>query len=128
MFIGRTRNQITWGITILLALAFVVAGFLKVSGDESMVEAFIAYGLPAWFRISIGLIEIVGGILLVIPTFTSMSSFGLSIIMIGAVGCHLMVDPFIEAIPAALFFLGLTYIYMTRKNLVPVFLQKYLIA
>lgn len=125
---SKTRNYITWGLTVVLALAFLGAGFAKVSGQEAMAQAFIAFGLPDWFRITIGSLEILGGILLVVPAFTGTSSFGLSILMIGAFACHVMFTPIAEGIPAILFFAILTYIYLTRKNVVPVFLQKLLVT
>ncbi len=128
MSISKTRHYITLALTILLAVAFLGAGFAKVSGQASMVEAFTHFELPDWFRVSIGLLEMLGGILLIIPSFTSMASFGLSIIMIGGAACHAMYDPLNTAVPALLFFVVLTYIYLTRKNVVPKFLQKKLIG
>ena len=125
---SKTRNYITWALTILLALAFLGAGYAKASGQEAMVQSFYAFGLPDWFRITIGVIEIIGGILLVIPALSGMSSFGLSIIMIGAILSHVMYDPITAAIPAFVFFIILTYIYLTRKDVIPKALQKYLIG
>lgn len=127
MNISKTRNYITWALSLLLAVAFLMAGFMKASGQPEMVEAFTNFGLPDWFRVTIGVIEMLGGVLLVIPALTGMAAFGLSIIMMGAVGSHLLFDPLAAAIPAFIFFVILTYIYLTRKNVVPVFLQKYLI-
>ncbi len=124
---SKTRNYITWALTILLALAYLAAGYSKVSGAEMMVQGFASYGLPDWFRVAIGSLEIVGAILLLIPAFTGMASFGLSIIMIGALACHVMFPPASAGIAALIFFIILTYIWLTRKNVVPVFLQKYLI-
>ncbi len=128
MSIGKTRNYVTWALTILLAIAFLGAGFAKASGEPSMVEAFTHFGLPDWFRITIGVLEMLGGVLVVFPAFTGMSSFGLSIIMIGGIACHAMYDPITTAIPAFLFFAALTYIYLTRKNVVPGFLHMLLVG
>ena len=124
---SKTRNYITWALTILLALAYLGAGYAKVSGQEMMVKGFTSYGLPDWFRVAIGTLEIIGGILLLIPAFTGMAAFGLSLIMLGALACNAMFTPASAGIPALVFFCVLTYIYLTRKNVVPVFLQKYLI-
>jgi putative oxidoreductase len=125
---SKTQNYITWGLTLILALAFLGAGFSKVTSQESMVEAFTAFGLPAWFRITIGVLEILGAVLLVVPSSTGASSFGLSILMIGAFACHAMYTPLTQGIPALFFFVILTYIYLARKNVVPLFLQKHLIG
>ena len=125
---SKTRNIITWALTILLALAYLAAGYAKVSGQEMMVQGFTAYGLPDWFRVTIGSLELIGAILLLIPATTGMASFGLSIIMIGALACHAMFPPATAGIPAFVFLCILTYIWLTRKNVVPVGLRKYLIG
>jgi putative oxidoreductase len=125
---SKTKNYITWALTILMALAFLGAGFAKASGNDAMVQSFYAFDLPDWFRITIGIIEMIGGVLLLIPALSGMSSLGLSIIMIGAIFSHSMYDPITAAIPAFVFFIILTYIYLTRKNVVPKVLQKYLIG
>ena len=124
---SKTRNYITWGLTVLLALAYLGAGFAMVSGVEKIVQEFALFGLPAWIRITVGSLEILGGILLLIPAFTGAASFGLSILMIGGFACHVMFTSPIQALPPLVFFAILTYIYLTRKNVVPRFLQKWLI-
>lgn len=126
--LSKTRNIVTWSLTVILALIFVSAGYSKVSGQEMMVQSFILFGLPDWFRLTIGTLEILGGVLLLVPAFTGTSAFGLSIIMIGAVASHAMFTPLEGAIPAASIFLVLTYIYWTRKAVVPHFLQKTMVG
>jgi uncharacterized membrane protein YphA (DoxX/SURF4 family) len=124
---GKTRNYITWGLTVLLAVTFLGTGFAMVSGVEKVAQEFTAFGLPGWFRVTIGGLEMLGGILLLVPAFTGAASFGLSIIMVGGFACHAMFTPPIETLPPLIFFVILTYIYLTRKNVVPRFLQKLLI-
>ena len=58
---------------------------MKFSGQEAMVQSFQGFGLPDWFRVTIGVLEMIGGGVLIIPYFAGFSSFGLSIIMIGAI-------------------------------------------
>lgn len=125
---SKTRNYITWALTVLMALIFLGAGFAKVTGQEAMVQAFTVYELPTWFRIAIGGVEIIGGIFLIIPAFSGMASFGLSIIMIGAIATHAMYDPASKLLTASVLFIILTYIYLTRKNVIPPVLQKHLIG
>lgn len=124
---SSTKNKITWGITIALALMFIGTGFAKITASEEMVQAFVLFGLPDWFRLAIGCIEIVAGVLLIIPSVTGSAAFGLSIIMVGAISCHTIFTPLLQGIPAFLAFAALCYIFLTRKNVIPVFLQKYLI-
>ncbi len=124
---SKTRNYATWVLTILSAPVYLAAGYAKVSGQVMMVQGFAAYGLPDWFRVAIGSLELVGAILLLMPAFTGMASFGLSIIMIGALACHVMFPPLVAGIGPLVLLCILTYIWLTRKNVVPVFLQKYMI-
>lgn len=125
---SKTRHITTWVITAFIALAFVGAGFAKVSGHIMMVQSFESFGLPDWFRITIGSIELLGGVLLLIPALTGTAAFGLSVIMLGAVGCHVMFTPISQAIPAIVFFLLLAYVYLTRKNVIPAFLRDTLVG
>ncbi len=125
---SKTRNNITWALTILTAVLFMLVGFSKVTGQQALVEAFAAFGLPDWFRILIGSLEIMGGLLLLIPAFTGMSSFGLSAIMLGAMFCHVMFESIAASVPAFIIFCVLTYLYLTRKNVIPTILQKHLIV
>jgi putative oxidoreductase len=126
--VSKSRNIATWVITVIMTAVFVAAGFAKVSGDETMVEAFTTMGLPGWFRIAIGSLELLGGVSLLVPALTGTSAFGLSIIMIGAVSCHVMFTPMSQALPALVILALLTYIYLTRKNVVPSFLQNLLVG
>ena len=125
---SKTRNYVTWTLTILAALAYLGAGYAKVSGQEMMVQGFTTYGLPDWFRIAIGTLELVGAVLLLIPAFTGMASFGLSLIMLGALACHVMFPPMAAGIGPLVLFIILTYVWMTRKNVVPVMLLKCMIG
>ena len=124
---SNTKNRIIWILTILVAMMFIGAGFAKVLASEEMVQAFALFGLPSWFRVAIGSIEIVGGILLLVPSMTGSAAFGLITIMIGAISCHIMFTPLSEGIPALLTLGILIFISLTRKNVIPVYLQKYLV-
>ncbi|NQZ81921.1 MAG: DoxX family protein [Colwellia sp.] len=125
---SKTHNILTWIVTTLLAIAFIGAGLAKVSGQEMMVQSFNLFGLPDWFRIVIGSLEVLGGVSLLVPALTGVAAFGLSIIMVGAIACHVMFTPIADGIAAMVFFALLSYIYLTRKNVVPVFVQKYLVS
>ena len=125
---SKTRTIITWVLTALLALAYLGAGYLMVSGQAAIVQEFTDFGLPGWIRVTIGALEMTGAVLLLIPAFTGTAPNALSIILVGGTACHLMFTSPPQAIPPVLFFSILTYIYLTRKNIVPVCLQKQLIG
>ena len=78
---GRIATLVLSG---LLALLYVAAGIPKVIGAESAVTGFQSMGYPAWFRLLIGVIEIGGGVALLIPRLAFYAAGSLGVVMIGA--------------------------------------------
>ncbi len=78
-------------IKALLTLAFVAAGFAKLSGAEMMVQTFEAVGVGQWFRYVTGAIEIGGAILLWMNGRQFIGAALLTVTMIGAVLSHLLI-------------------------------------
>ena len=75
----------TWILSGLIALAMIMAGGMKLSGAEEQVKGFAAMGYPAWFMYLTGVIEVVGGILLLIPRTAALGVLLLGATMVGAV-------------------------------------------
>jgi putative oxidoreductase len=78
-------------LRILLGAAFLGAGGAKLAGVQAMVEIFEKVGLGQWFRILTGLLEVSGGILLLIPPLTFYGAALLLPVMVGAITAHLTV-------------------------------------
>ena len=78
---GRIATLVLSG---LLAVLYVGAGVPKVVGVESAVTGFQSMGYPAWFRVVIGVIEIGGGVALLIPRLAFYAAGALGVVMIGA--------------------------------------------
>ena len=83
-------NRLLWVVQVLLALLFLFVGGAKLV--MSAAELTAQTPLPAAFLRFIGVMEILGGLGLVLPgtlrirtTLTALAAAGLSIIMIGAV-------------------------------------------
>lgn len=83
-------NRVLWVVQILLALLFLFAGGSKLFMSAAQLTGQTS--IPAWFLRLIGVMEILGGLGLVLPgmlrihtALTSLAAAGLSIIMIGAV-------------------------------------------
>ena len=87
---NKTKNIIGWIITGLLVLAFLMAGGVKLSGQEEMVQNFDKWGYPIVFMYVIGLFEILGAIGLLVKNFRIFSAIGLILLMLGAIGTHLI--------------------------------------
>lgn len=101
-------------IKALLTLAFVAAGFAKLSGVDMMVATFDAIGFGQWFRYVTGAIEIGGAILLWVPRKAWIGAGLLTCTMICAVLAHLLIlGP--SPLPAAVLGLLSAYILLTNK-------------
>jgi hypothetical protein len=88
-------NRLLWAVQILLALLFLFSG-----GEKQVMSAAELTGqtaIPAAFLRCIGVMEILGGLGLVVPgmlrirtELTALAAAGLTIIMIGAVVVTIM--------------------------------------
>ena len=81
----RAGRAILWIFQIWAAFAFVVVGVGKVR-NHFWLAAFPRWGYSAGFRMLIGVLEIVGGLLIVFPRTASYAAVLIGAIMIGAVG------------------------------------------
>ena len=64
------KNLRIIGLRILLALAFLMAGWAKLSGNPMMVQVFATLGIGQWFRYVTGGIEVAAAIGL-LPPYTA---------------------------------------------------------
>lgn len=64
---GRRNKIASWVLAVLLTLAFLFAGGAKLAGSEETVAVFAKIGIGQWFRILTGTLEVIGGIVVVIP-------------------------------------------------------------
>jgi uncharacterized membrane protein YphA (DoxX/SURF4 family) len=87
-------------VQIALALAFVMAGSAKLSGEPVMLAMFEKLGLGQWFCYLTGGIEVASAILLLIPKFVAFGALLLCATMIGAVITHLLVIGGNATVPA----------------------------
>ena len=77
-------------LSILLALVFLASGAAKLAGLEFELAAFERWGYPLWFMYLTGVIEVCGGIALMIKRLSASAAVGLSMMMIGAVATHVI--------------------------------------
>ncbi|HEY9271559.1 MULTISPECIES: DoxX family protein [Achromobacter] len=84
----RTLKYVSWGLRLLAAVVFLAAAAAKLSGAPEMVQAFDHIGVGQWFRVVTGLVEVAGGIAVLIPATVFLGGLLLSATMIGAVLAH----------------------------------------
>ena len=110
----KTRNIITWIVSGLLGVGFVLAGAAKFLQAEAAAESFRHFGLPTGLVPLIGICEIAGGIGVMVPRLAGFAALGLLLIMLGAVYSHLTHDPFDKAIGALVMGAMAGYVMMAR--------------
>ena len=77
-----------WVLQVLLAVLFTIQGVLKLASSPHWVSRFRGWGYPDHFYFVVGLAELVGAILLLIPRLTRWGAALLIVVMIGATATH----------------------------------------
>jgi uncharacterized membrane protein YphA (DoxX/SURF4 family) len=115
---GEPRNQIAdWVLRGAVAFTFVLSGLEKFpSGPGTQwVKLFGQIGLGQWFRYFTGVVEILGGVLVLIPWTARV---GLAILAATMAGAALILDLVIgrptDSIISTGFFIGLAAFWWAR--------------
>lgn len=93
-------STVAWVLQALLAVAFLFHGILFTFGPEALVRPMREQGgwppsVPTWFRVFIGVAELLAAVGLVLPglfhvaTFlTPLAALGLIVVLVGAAVYH----------------------------------------
>ena len=80
----------TWVVAVLLAVMFVMIGSGKFMELEAWQARFAdQWGLPVWLVPLIGAMEVIGGVMLLVPKFAPAGGLLIVLVMLGATGTHL---------------------------------------
>lgn len=87
MSLNTLNNHSSWGIfalRLMTGLIFLVAGFSKVTGIDGFTGMLSGLGIPAAAIIAwiIAIIELIGGIALILGAFSQLAAIPLAIIML----------------------------------------------
>jgi putative oxidoreductase len=86
-----TTRIIDWLFRIAIAVILLQTLYFKFSGHPESVTLFSKLGVEPWGRIGTGVIELIAGILILIPA-TALIGAALSLgLMAGAIASHLFV-------------------------------------
>lgn len=107
---------IDWIVRGLIALAFALASLGKLTANPGVLEMFARFGFPDGFHWFIGILELAGAVLLLIPKTRRIAIMMLAAIVIGAAGTHLVHDPLAELIRPLIFALLLTLAWFLPKK------------
>lgn len=86
------REALLWAIAAMLIMVFVRAGLDKFDASSGWARAFNVWGYPVWFRILIGVLEIVAALLLLWPRTAAYGAAIIVIVMLGGMGTHVLVE------------------------------------
>ena len=85
------RNIISWILRIAAAAILLQTLYFKFTGHQESVELFTKLGVEPWGRIGTGVIELITGIILLIPATAFIGAFLGIGLMSGAILSHLTV-------------------------------------
>jgi putative oxidoreductase len=84
------RSAAVWVLRVLLAALFVIQGVVKLTGSPGWISRFRAWGYPDYFYVAVGVAELAGALLLLIPRLSRFGAALLIVVMVGATGTHLI--------------------------------------
>lgn len=113
--ISKGKNIFLWLLQLIGAAVFFMSGFMKLSGNEQMVQMFDLIGMGQWFRYATGIIEFASAILLLIPALSGLGVLILIPTMIGAIFTHLFIVGGSPALPIGLL-IAMTIVAWGRKE------------
>ena len=119
-------NVLLWVLQVLLAMAFFAHGWLLLAPPAEMLQQ-MATVMPDWFRLFLGVAEVLAAIGLTLPGITriqpgliSWAAAGLMIVMVGAMVLHSTRGETSSAITTALLFVLLTCVAYLRWKVRPI--------
>ena len=92
--VSRSRllpNLLDWALRLFVAAVFVFEGADKFGSRRLWIRLFADIGIGQWFRYATGIVEVVGGVLMLIPKATTMAVAMLACTMVGAFLAHVFV-------------------------------------
>ena len=103
-----------WLLALWLCYIFFRAGIAKFDDSSGWSRAFRGWGFSVWFRVLIGVLEVIGALLLLVPRTVVYGTITIGVIMIGAAVTQLMQH---RPHPAAYMMLALaTVLFALRRK------------
>lgn len=82
---GPLARSVTWILTVVLAILFLVSGASHLIGTPTFqLEAVAMQGFPQWIRILVGAVEVCGALALLVPASAFVGAVMLAILMFPA--------------------------------------------
>ena len=85
----NAKSVVTWVLCILLGVFFLYSAYPKLSQNPGTVSFFEMLGFGTSFVLLIGVLEALGGILVLFPRFATWGAAIIAVVMVGATWSHL---------------------------------------
>ena len=82
----------TWLPAVLLVLIFVPQGLAKFDDASGWAKAFRFWGYPDWFRVTIGVLELLAALLLIAGRTAALGAIIIIVVMLGGMATHLIFE------------------------------------
>ena len=85
------KEALLWVITLFLALVCLRSGLMKmpnVPGGQFWIRDFQRWGYPGWFRLVVGVAELISFALLLVPRVAGYGAAVFAVVMLGAILTH----------------------------------------
>jgi putative oxidoreductase len=100
----------------LLTAVFLAAAGMKFAAVPFEVEGFARFGYPLWFMYVVGALQLLGAVLLWTRGCVALGAGLLAVLMVGAVGSHLLAgDPALMPLPAFVLLILLSGVAYARR-------------
>ena len=109
---GRHLRIAIWMAAIAASAVFATTGIAKLGG--AMIGRFEQWGYAPSFAMTIGVVEVLGAIGLLIPRCSACAALGLIVIMFGALGTHVIDGDWIAALAPTLMLALLGFVVYGR--------------
>jgi uncharacterized membrane protein YphA (DoxX/SURF4 family) len=114
---GRGSLIALWATQLVLAAMFLMAGGSKLAGVPDMVSLFDLIGIGQWLRYVTGVIEVISGIALLVPSAAVFGALLLIATMLGAIITNVFVVPASPVIPLLLLLAAAAVAWARRHQL-----------
>ena len=122
------KNKILFGISLLFGLIFINAGlnkffnYMPVPDDlpENMLKVMEAFMTIGWLMPLVAVVEIIGGILFIIPKTRALGALVIFPIIVGILLTHIVNAPSGLPIAIVLLLINLWVLYENREKYFPI--------
>ena len=91
-FVSAAKVIGIWIPALLLVLIFAPQGWSKFSDSSGWALAFRHWGYPDWFRVTIGVVELLAVALLLFGRTAAVGALLIICVMLGGMATHLIFD------------------------------------